>query len=207
MVSKQKKAKRSSARLMLVLSGVIFCLGIFIFVGSGLKFKKTLLGKLKSQEVERSAADAPKKDLGPVPPNSDVEARVSVTSMKLLEKSEEELSLGHFPLAPPSLAQVREEIQENPHVTPRSILAFASTLAPKIELALRSEEKATQVLEELEDCVLRMRGDSPVAIRAICLSNARFLGKRFPGLQPKIEALLEKSDSDSLRLLRAIGRF
>ncbi|MEO5969077.1 MAG: hypothetical protein ABIQ95_04050, partial [Bdellovibrionia bacterium] len=104
------------------------------------------------------------------------------------------------PLAPPGLDQVRKEVQANPHLTPGSILEFASHLGSKMELALKSEEQGNLVFKELEDCTLNTIDYSPVSIRAVCLSNANVLGQRYSSLQLKYQALLGKADSESIRL-------
>lgn len=86
------------------------------------------------------------------------------------------------PLDPPALEAVRAEVARDPHGTPPTLLAFASRMADRMEVALASEAEATRFFGELDDCV---QDQSPATglpqTRLSCLANAGRLSRKYPG--------------------------
>ncbi len=97
----------------------------------------------------------------------------------------------------PSIAHVRDEVAKDPHSTPASLLSFAADLAPKMEAGMKDEKSAQHFIEELKDCAL---GNGAESARALCLSDAQMLSKKFPSLQPQFENILDHADPRVSRL-------
>lgn len=102
-------------------------------------------------------------------------------------------------LAAPSVDQVRQEVAENPHHTPRSIIAYAAELGPKMERALESEEVALAFFEELKTCCLN--STLPVVIQAICLSNAQVLMEAHATLEGPFVSLKGQARAEAVKLI------
>lgn len=81
----------------------------------------------------------------------------------------------------PTLEEVRKEVAENPHEPPRSILEFASELAPKMRKAYHSEDFASNFFRELRECALNSL--NPETIQILCLKNAKFLVQKYPNFE------------------------
>lgn len=84
-----------------------------------------------------------------------------------------------LPLSFPSLETLREEVLARPHDTPPSLLAFASQLAPRMEVALSSAEYAETFFSELESCA-RGDGTLPPSVLALCAINGSRLARKYP---------------------------
>jgi hypothetical protein len=102
--------------------------------------------------------------------------------------------------AKPDPETVRKEVAENPHQTPRSYLVFASEMAARMSEAKKSEEKATAVFSELEDCLRDSKLQKLKAVQALCLSNAGTLSNRYPALKPRHEQLVKSADPDVVKI-------
>jgi hypothetical protein len=85
--------------------------------------------------------------------------------------------------SPPSASVLREEIKQNVHVTPPSLLRFGTDLGVRMKDAKRSEPAAISLLAELKTCARPAQIDeSPVQTRALCLVSARELEQAWPNL-------------------------
>lgn len=101
----------------------------------------------------------------------------------------------------PSISQIRAEAEKDPHTTPPSILAFATSLAPRMQLALESENNARAFLDELRTCIFSPSSSTALTIRAICLSNAKVLSEKFQSLEHEVTSILDKADPNVLKLI------
>lgn len=165
---------------------MILCLGIYVIVGPAFKVG---LGPDPGAQKNLETSSSPITGV-----------QVAGKNSLLALNSDSSSVMGQGRLAVPSRDQLRKEVKANPHRTPQSILEFASTLAPKMALALKSEGAGHKFFEELQRCVLNHAHQSSVVIRAICLSNAGLLGKNYSSLQVSYQVLLEKADPESVRL-------
>lgn len=96
-------------------------------------------------------------------------------------------------LDPPGLDTLREEVAEDPHQTPPSVLAFSNRLAKEMSRAFRSREYARRLYAGLEDCADEPSGASPLAVRTICTVNAARLAGKYPGdFERSLEDLLRR---------------
>jgi hypothetical protein len=87
--------------------------------------------------------------------------------------------LENFRAVWPRPAQVREEVREDPHQVPPSLLEFARALGAQLERAHSDSEFSLQLLSSLEDCV---RSTEVIeSARAVCLRHSR----RIPGFHPE----------------------
>jgi hypothetical protein len=103
------------------------------------------------------------------------------------------------PLSAPSMDQVRQEVADNPHRTPISIIDFAAKLGTQMERALESEEIALSLFDELKKCALN--SSLPTSIQTICLSNAQILKNIHSKLEVEYVSLKEQVSPEAVRLL------
>ncbi len=192
-----------------VLFGIVLCLGIYVIVGPafkvGLEVDPGVQTNLETSASSITGVQGAGKN-NTLVLNSDTSSDLDSPSNQAKQnrgtdaEARESTLLGQGPLAIPSRDQLRKEIKANPHRTPQAVLEFASTLAPKMALALKSEGAGHRFFEELQRCVLSQAHQSSAVIRAICLSNAGLLGKNYSSLQVSYQVLLEKADPESVRL-------
>jgi hypothetical protein len=102
----------------------------------------------------------------------------------------------------PTLDKARDEVGENPHVTPKSLISFARELGPRMEMAMKSSEAADTLFTELEECAGSPRGRLNPSAQALCLVDMRDLAKKYPDLRPREKAVSEKADAGVLKLAR-----
>jgi hypothetical protein len=107
------------------------------------------------------------------------------------------------PLGVPGRDKIQEEIAENPHQTPVSLLQYAENIALKIEEATNDPEKAKALFTELENCVSDNSSRSAPSLQALCLANADELALTHPELQGRYQELLKVAPSDARKLLEA----
>jgi len=100
----------------------------------------------------------------------------------------------------PTRAVLREEVEKDPHRTPESFHAFAAEIGHRMEALKRSPEKAPQFFSELSECVKSSELSSTPTVQALCLTNARRLGKMFPGLKADAEKLNAAAKPEVRRL-------
>lgn len=100
----------------------------------------------------------------------------------------------------PDSETVRDEVAQNPHRTPRSLIEFALTLGPLIDKAKKNLEDASLLMNELGSC----SQDETVAnsARALCVSNAEKLSKIHSSLKENAEDIQMKASSDVRELVR-----
>jgi len=111
-------------------------------------------------------------------------------------------------LVPPAEATLEQEIQENPHSTPPSIINFASSLAPSMEKAKSDEKFAVSFFHELSGCASENLEKSDPTIRAICAGNAYRLSKMYPDSLKSDYIKLQKSlPARMIEILRATGTY
>lgn len=111
-------------------------------------------------------------------------------------------------LAFPALDQVREEVRQNPHHTAPTLVSFARSLAPKMEAAQHSPEKARSLFEELRNCALgyaKAGEQSLASVQALCLHNAKRLSETHPGLAQGYRSLTQKASPEVMDLLAMMG--
>jgi cell division protein FtsN len=99
---------------------------------------------------------------------------------------------------PPQVAQIRDEVTQNPHVTPQTLLAFAEQVASSMEGAFASKETRFEVSRQLIACARdgQSKGSARAA-RALCLSNLERLKERFPEeLTASYQSLLAELPED-----------
>lgn len=95
----------------------------------------------------------------------------------------------------PDAETLREEVQKDPELVPRSTLFFAARLGKKMEVALRSEDGAASLFQELQDCVTSQRLEGSVTSRTLCLQDAQELAHAYPGrLKEQYSALYDRAE-------------
>ncbi len=93
-------------------------------------------------------------------------------------------------LSLPTAIEIREEAAADPHSPPRSLLMFASALAPRLKTAMQNEAVAHEFVMDLKACVLSGSGETTDTIRALCLRNAKLLASKYQSLDEKFSNLL-----------------
>ncbi len=104
------------------------------------------------------------------------------------------------PVEAPKAETVYKEVENDPHVTPPSLLNFAAELGAKLKEALHDESKAAPLFAELEQCALKDGKEANPSAQALCLDNARRLGTQYPKLSARFEELKEKSNPEIVRM-------
>lgn len=98
----------------------------------------------------------------------------------------------------PDQRAVIEEVRQDPHQTPDSLIKFAEALGPLVEKALQNPKDAGVLTSALERCVT---DDSVIAsARALCLSKAEQLSEAFPELQGQVKEMYESAGADVIDL-------
>jgi hypothetical protein len=158
--------KRRGEWLVLVLSVAMSSIGIVLSRGQRPPEPIELAATEGRLSGERSGATP---SIHPsTSPSGDVE----------VAESREDPGLERFRSVWPRPARVREEVREDPHQVPSSLLAFARILGAQLEHAHSDPEFSLELLSSLEDCV---RSTEVIeAARAVCLRQAR----RIPGFHP-----------------------
>ena len=114
------------------------------------------------------------------------------------------------PAASPALIEnIRQEVAENPHHTPPSLIAFAQHLAARMEHAEgSSDSRAARVLfEELAQCMSTGHGAGRVPqLQVSCLTNAERLAIKYPELRDAAKKLREQAPQDVKTLMRALDQ-
>lgn len=112
------------------------------------------------------------------------------------------------PIDPPTLRQAREEVGQDPHRTPPSLVRFAQELARKEDLAKGSPAVAESLFSDLERCMQPRSEAVPPQAQVVCVTTAEELSQRDPDRFQDRSARLEQSASDEVkRLLSALKRF
>lgn len=107
------------------------------------------------------------------------------------------------PLPPaPALDVAREEVRNNPHTPPKSLLQFANQIADRFDDVEKNPDQADAFMSELEDCV-RDGNNRLTSARALCLTNAEDLGAMFPQLAERLNQLKASAPSEIRDLARA----
>ncbi len=106
---------------------------------------------------------------------------------------------------PPLLSTLRDEIKQNPHVTPQSLIEYAQNIGKRMEAALSSNYNAINLFDELKECVESQDYQGSPSLQAFCISSAERLAQAHPEeLMGKYRAMLEKVPDDSAALMHAI---
>ncbi|MBI2606409.1 MAG: hypothetical protein HYW49_10045 [Deltaproteobacteria bacterium] len=110
-------------------------------------------------------------------------------------------------IEPPELDVIRDEVESDPHSTPPSMLQFARNMGKRMELALKSREKAAALFKELSGCASAEAGATAPSVKALCLSNAARLAERYPDdFMSSYRDLKENSGDDVTDLIRAMEK-
>lgn len=85
-----------------------------------------------------------------------------------------------LPLGAPTQQTLRDDVRTDTHGTPKSLLAFAESLAGTMEAALQDAAKAKETFAQLSSCVQSEDARMATSARALCLSNAKRLAEKHP---------------------------
>jgi hypothetical protein len=89
---------------------------------------------------------------------------------------------------------------------PKSSLFFAARLGKKMEAALKSEDGAASLFQELQDCVTSQRLEGSVTSQTLCLQDAQELAQAYPQrLKDPYGALYQRAEPRVRSLLIPTG--
>jgi len=95
----------------------------------------------------------------------------------------------------PDQQTLRQEAEKDPERVPPSTLFFATRLGKKMEVALKSEEGAASLFQELQDCVTSQKLEGSVTSQTLCLQDAQQLSQAYPGrLKDQYATLFERAE-------------
>jgi hypothetical protein len=156
-----------NSRNLKIFSGVIVIVALLWIV--------SLPSKPSSHD---EAQPLPEKLSSPTPEK--IQAKSKIPSGTPSENSDQEDT---HEVSPPTLAKVAEEVRQDPHSTPPSLLRFASDLGAQMNEAIQSESSAKAFFSQLEECIRGQGGQATAkSAQAICLSDAKRLGSRYESL-------------------------
>lgn len=113
--------------------------------------------------------------------------------------SPKELEVGSVRSWAPDLETVREEVSQNPHSTPQSLVRFAEKLGPLMERALQEVTFAEKLAEEFQLCA--WDESIPTSARALCLSDAENLANVHLSLREKTNEIRRGASQEVIRLV------
>lgn len=102
----------------------------------------------------------------------------------------------------PTPERLRADVANNPHAPPQALIDFAASLAPRMEEALKSPEKAEAFYAELKECEKSPKLARAKMLQALCLANIKTLGKKRPEFKARADASFEQADPEIARLAR-----
>jgi len=174
------------ARLILIVSGTV------LLSAAAISWLQWLKPKVRNRKatVATSAASPTPEVVSPDLPTED-------------EEDLDTLFFGDEPLHPPGVSAARQDVEADPHGTPNTLVEFAGQLGGRMDEALGSKEKATELFAELEKCVEDPSGNGLDSVRALCLWDASRLAQTHAQLRPSFEALKAKTPQALFELLEA----
>lgn len=108
------------------------------------------------------------------------------------------------PTHAPTVERVRQEVKQNPHALPPSLIDFSAKIASLMQKALNSSKEAAEALPKLRGCALAPSADLVESARASCLVNIGRLAKKFPELKHEHESILSAADPRVSAIAKAI---
>lgn len=91
----------------------------------------------------------------------------------------------------PLKEDMKAEVREKPHQTPKSLVTFATALGLMSEKAFLNVTNADLFLDELDDCTSNDK--IAESARALCLSKAEKTAQKFPTLKDKFNIIKERA--------------
>lgn len=140
--------------------------------------------------------------VSPPQPNS-ISQSTPIQKDRTTKSVEQESSKPTLLSITPSLAQLSEETEKNPHGTAPSFLDF-STQVQERAYGAKTLMEANQVFAELRDCVQNPKDQRAHTVHAVCLMNARALSKRFPELLNQYDDLIRRTNPRVVKLIEDI---
>lgn len=147
---------------------------------------------------ERTKASVKKEaKVAPAVPQDKVSTVAAAPQRKMFSIAPHELKRMRESL--PLTEEVREEVEENPHRTPPSLLKFAKALSPLMEKGLKDEHDAAILMNALRDCALTE--SSAQAARVLCVTNSERLAQNHQLLKAKADDLRARVDPEVKKIL------
>jgi hypothetical protein len=106
---------------------------------------------------------------------------------------------------PPSVNDLREEVKQNVHMTPPSLIRFGADIGARMKAAKQNKAEAIKLLSELKTCASPISlTESPVQARALCIVSARELAQAWPELKATVDELVDGADAEAIGLASRI---
>ncbi len=102
----------------------------------------------------------------------------------------------------PKIEDIREEIAQDPHQTPQSLLNFAVELSEKMDVALRSREASEFLLSELKDCTAGEKVKTAPSASAACIKNAYELSAKYDELRHEADLVNSQADPEAQKIYK-----
>jgi hypothetical protein len=118
----------------------------------------------------------------------------AVAAAQLAPTVEQRDSAADRELAPPQLAQMKQDIAADPHATPASMIRFAQELGGRLEGAMKSEQAARAFVSEMSACV---KGNYPSSVQALCLVSVRALADEKPAMKAEYKNVLSMASKQT----------
>ncbi len=102
-------------------------------------------------------------------------------------------------VTPPTVEQIRGDIEANPHITPPSLLVFAVRAYERME-QVRSQEAARALMDEIKSTMVEPEL-LPAVVQATYLEQARELAERYPALADAADVMWHSASQEVLALM------
>ena len=101
----------------------------------------------------------------------------------------------------PKKEELREQVAENPHQAPSSLLTFAAELGDRLDQAVANPSQTRPFFKELSDCVQGAGAGSSTSVQAVCLATARRMSESVPEFKPDYDRLLGSTPESIVKLI------
>ncbi len=104
----------------------------------------------------------------------------------------------------PDLERIRQEVREDPHGTPPSLVQFATEVSDRLEEIHGDRQAESEFLRELLACSLPENPNSrPSSLQAFCFSTAKEMAEEIPELQGEVDAAESQLDPETMKLINS----
>ncbi len=104
----------------------------------------------------------------------------------------------------PKLSDIRKQIEEDPHGTPKTLMDFSVAVGRRIRAVAVTDEGTEKVFAELEDCVLHPLEEKALSLQSICLFNAHALAAQHSSLASRFGSLESRANAEVVRRAQAV---
>lgn len=176
-------------RRIILVSGAILFITVGLFYFANRNSTRSILNTDTANEPASGQEDVATRETMPKPISKSIARSISSITPNEIKSLRATF---------PDKNEVKSEVGQDPHGTPKSLISFAESLGPLVEKALQNSDDATLLVDELYECTL---SDTVAqSARALCLSKAEMLANIYPQLKEKTSKIRELAPSEVINL-------